>query len=121
MANWLGWIVDVKGAFLHGRFENNEKIFMKIPDGFQKHYPTHVVLQLIQTLYGLVQAAMQFWREVQAAMRVLTMARNCVNPCLFYKWIEGHLVLVLVWIDDFALFGPDHLIPPIKEELIKVF
>ena len=64
MANWLGWIVDVKGAFLHGRFENNEKIFMKIPDGFQKHYPTHVVLCLMRTLYGLVQAAMQFWREV---------------------------------------------------------
>jgi hypothetical protein len=34
MANWLAWIVDVEGAFLQGRFQNSELIFMKIPNGF---------------------------------------------------------------------------------------
>ena len=30
-------------------------------------------------------------------------------------------MLILVWIDDFTLYGPDHLIQPIKKELRKVF
>ena len=85
MANWLGWIVDVKGAFLHGTFKNNKEIYMKVPQGFEKHYPTYVMLHLMRTLYGLVQAAMAFWCEVRKAMRALTMARNYIHPCLFYK------------------------------------
>jgi hypothetical protein len=44
MANWLAWIVDVEGAFLQGGFQNGELIFMKIPNGFQKFYPSYVML-----------------------------------------------------------------------------
>ena len=35
MAGWVGHIVDVKGAFLHGEFENEEK---KISPRFQKDW-----------------------------------------------------------------------------------
>jgi hypothetical protein len=53
MANWPAWIVDVEGAFLQGRFQNDELIFMKIPNGFQKFYPSYFMLKLLRTLYGL--------------------------------------------------------------------
>ena len=32
-------LVDVNGAFLLGEFKPNEKIYMKIPWGFEKFYP----------------------------------------------------------------------------------
>jgi hypothetical protein len=51
MANWLAWIVDVEGAFLQGRFQNGELIFMKIPNGFQKFYPSYVMLKLLRVHY----------------------------------------------------------------------
>jgi hypothetical protein len=35
---------------------------MYIPEGFEKWYPSNVVLLLTKTLYGLKQAAMQFWK-----------------------------------------------------------
>jgi len=63
MAGWTAYIVDVKGAFLHGDFEDGEKIYMEVPKVFKKIYATIIVLLLLQTLYGLKQAAMAFWRN----------------------------------------------------------
>jgi hypothetical protein len=31
VAGWVAHIVDVKGAFLHGKFEKGEKVYMKVP------------------------------------------------------------------------------------------
>jgi hypothetical protein len=121
MANWLAWIVEVEGAFLQGRFQNGELIFMKIPNGFQNFYPSYVMLKLLRTLYGLAQAAIQFWRECRMAMDGMNLAKNAVDPCLFYLWIDGHLIVILLWVDDFAIFGPDELVPGIKNELQSLF
>ena len=31
VAGWVAHIVDVKRAFLHGKFEKGEKVYMKVP------------------------------------------------------------------------------------------
>jgi hypothetical protein len=121
MANRLAWIVDVEGAFLQGRFQNVEQIFMKIPDGFQKFYLSYVMLKLLRTLYGLAQSAIQFWRECRMAMDAMNMAKNAVDPCLFYQWADGQLIVILLWVDDFLILGPDELVPGVKEELLCPF
>ena len=36
IADWEGEILVIQGAFLHGLFEDNEQLFMKIPEGFEK-------------------------------------------------------------------------------------
>jgi hypothetical protein len=46
MADWQGQIVDMKGMFLHGEFEDGEVIYMKVPRGFEKLYPDDMVLKL---------------------------------------------------------------------------
>jgi hypothetical protein len=38
MANWTAQVVDVKGAFLHGKFENEKQIYTEVPKGFEKWY-----------------------------------------------------------------------------------
>jgi hypothetical protein len=92
---------------------------MKNPNGFQKFYPSYVMLKLLHTLYGLAQVAIQFWRECQMAMDVMNMAKNAVDPCLFYQWIVGQVIVILLWGDDFAIFGPDELVPGIKNESLS--
>ena len=62
MAGWSAYVVDVKGAFLHGEFEDGEEIYMKVPKGFERYYAKDVVLKLLKCIYGLKQAAMAFWR-----------------------------------------------------------
>eukprot|EP00957_Ditylum_brightwellii_P127878 9752006-Ditylum_brightwellii.AAC.1 len=64
MAGWIGRILDVKGAFLNRRFQNGEVLYMGVPQGFERFYPEDVLLLLLRTIYGLKQAAMQFWREL---------------------------------------------------------
>jgi hypothetical protein len=72
MANWIGKMIDVKGAFLHGEFDNNEVIYFYVPQGFEQFYdPSKYVLLLKKTAYGLKQAAMMFWRELLKAMRFM--------------------------------------------------
>ena len=35
MAGWYAEMMDVKGAFLHGDFEEKEKVYIEVPQGFE--------------------------------------------------------------------------------------
>jgi hypothetical protein len=95
MANWLGLIVDVKGTFLHGDFEDGEVIYMKVPHGFEKFYPDDVVLKLKKCIYGLKQAAMAFWHQLLLCMKSMGVACSTTDPCLYHKWGEEGLVPIV--------------------------
>jgi hypothetical protein len=56
----------VQGAFLCRNFKYGEDIYMKVPEGFKKFYPSNVLFILLQTIHGLKQAARAFWRELNS-------------------------------------------------------
>jgi hypothetical protein len=86
MAGWEFHVVDVQGAFLNGEFEDGEQIYMTVPDGFKRYYdPKKYVLLLRRTLYGLIQAALAFWRKLVLAFLQMQFKRSKADPCLFYK------------------------------------
>ncbi len=60
MTGWVAKVVDVKGAFLHGEFNNVKEIYMKVPQGWEGYNSNTAVLKLIKCIYGLKQAAMAF-------------------------------------------------------------
>ncbi len=60
LAGWVGTVVDVKGAFLHGEFHNGKEIYMKVPQGWKRYYSNMAVLKLLKCIYGLKQVAMAF-------------------------------------------------------------
>jgi hypothetical protein len=60
----IAHVVNVKGAFLHGKFKDGEKIYIKIPLGFEEFYDNNTVLLLKKYLYGLKQAVMAFYRKL---------------------------------------------------------
>ena len=62
---WIAKIVDKKGAFLHGELdEGTDRVYMAVPEVFEKHYDNQVVLLLLKTIYGLKNAAKAFWKEL---------------------------------------------------------
>ena len=69
MAIWYAEVLDVKGAFLIGLFEDGEKIYMRVPEGLEKHYAANMVLLLLKTIYGLKQAALAFWKQLLMAFK----------------------------------------------------
>ena len=88
MARWATYMLDVKGAFLLGEFEDGEKIFMDVPQGFEKYYEQYgnVVLLLLQTIYGTKQAAMAYWRQMLRAFKHMGgFKRSIIDPCVQYN------------------------------------
>jgi hypothetical protein len=123
MTGWIGYLVDVKGAFLLGEFENNEQIYTKIPQGFEKYWDPKVwVWLLLRTVYGTKQAAICFWRTLLKAMKYMGLARGAADPCMYWKYDEkkGYTIW-LSWIDDCLCLGPRENVIKSKTEFTKLF
>ena len=53
--------MDVKSAYLYGKLDNNENIYMKAPPGIDIGVKGGQVLKLKLALYGLKQAGRQWY------------------------------------------------------------
>ncbi len=73
---------------------------MKVPQGFEKHFPEGSVFLLKKCLYKLKQAAKAFWRQLLCAASAMGLKQSTVDPCLYYKWVDGGLFMMMSWIDD---------------------
>ena len=56
LADWMARMYDVKGAFLKGKFEDSEEIFMEVPQGIEHHYWGLAVPRILKPIYVLVKA-----------------------------------------------------------------
>ena len=117
MANYYAYIVDIKGAFLHG-----EIFYCKIPEGFREDYdPKEYCWLLERTAYGLKQAARSFWNKLLEAMKQLGFQRSLCDPCVYYKWTNRGLVLWISWIDDMLCIGHPDDVKENKEAFMHLF
>jgi Reverse transcriptase (RNA-dependent DNA polymerase) len=115
-------VVDVQGAFLHGDFDDGEVIYMKVPQGFERFYDMkQFVLRLLHTLYGLIQAAIAFWRKMVLAFAKIGFKRSKADPCVFYKWTPSGIVIWVIVVDDCAGSGPEHEVLKSKAQLMEIF
>merc|ERR1712224_243230 len=64
---------------------------------------------------------MAFYRETKAASEAMKLKRNKADNCLFYKWVNGYLVLMLVWVDDYLILGPPKIAQKLREEVNQLF
>jgi histone deacetylase 1/2 len=122
MAGWCGELLDIKGAFLHGDFEDGKNVYMEVPEGFDKYYdPMYYVLLLLQTIYGLKQSAMAFWRKLLMAFRDMKFKRSQADPCLYFAWTKKGLTLWISWIDDCLVVGSKGNVKRAKKKMIDRF
>jgi hypothetical protein len=105
LTTWKAQVIDVKGAFLKGRFTNGENLYLDIPQGFEKFYEKDRVLHLNRTIYGLKQAALAFWKELLQAFKNMGFRRSPADPCLHIKNTSNGLVIWILWVDNCLLLG----------------
>ena len=122
LAKMAGWVVDVNGAFLLGKFKPGDpEIFMNVPEGMTKWYQKYtypIVLRLKRCLYGTKQAAKYYYDDVVSKMKKMKCERSKADPCLFFKWDNLYgLVMWLTWIDDKLCIASQDIIEREKEEL----
>jgi hypothetical protein len=78
-------------------------------------------LLLTKTLYGLKQAAMQFWKEMTSALEYMKYERSKADPYLNFKWIDNRLQLRITWVDDCLIIGQKENVVKSKEQMKKLF
>jgi hypothetical protein len=91
----IAHVANIRGAFLHGKFDNGEMFYIKIPLGFEEFYDNDTVLLLKKCLYGLKQAAMAFYRRILAAATKIRLKHSSADPCLYYK-LEGERLVIMI-------------------------
>jgi Reverse transcriptase (RNA-dependent DNA polymerase) len=101
MWNLESIILNVETAFLHGELE--ETIFMQAPKGTQLK-PFQCV-QLDRALYGLVQAAQQFYIKFAKIMGDMGFTKSYADPCLFTRKTKLGLICMVVHVDDCYAIG----------------
>ena len=110
-------IVDVETAFLHGRLE--EEIYMECPKVLGEEKGK--ILLLTKSIYGLVQAARQFYKKWTMTLKSIGFKRSLADPCLFKK--EGPVYLG-TYVDDNYILGKEEdinkVIKDIEDKGLKV-
>ena len=93
--------MDVTTAFLNGTLK--EDIYMAQPVGFEEPGREHSVCHLKKSLYGLKQSPRR-WHEELSTHLVTAGFKQCrADPCVFYKWVQGQLTIISVYVDDLIL------------------
>ena len=120
---------DIETAFLYGDLE--EELWMEIPDGYiqflNETYPqnsysnmsakTHCLL-LTKAIYGLVQAARQWWKKFKEVLGTLFYFPSKADPCLFIKTDQlQNKSYIIIYVDDGGIFGTPEEIKNVLNKL----
>ena len=63
------------------------------------------VLHLHCAIYGLKQAALAWWKELESSMKRLGFKRTASDVGVFFAYIGKDLVIIIVYVDDAIFFG----------------
>jgi Reverse transcriptase (RNA-dependent DNA polymerase) len=92
--------MDMNGAFLLGNIEKGKELHMKIPQGFEKSYAEDDVWLLLKLYMELKQVAKAFWLVLLHTIKAIGFKQSGADPCLYYKWNNGMLTLIVSWVND---------------------
>ena len=102
-------------AYLYGKLD--EEIYMQQPEGFKVRGQENKVICLRHVLYGLKQAGLAWWKELDRSMADLGF--KCLNSDagLFCCYERGKLIIAVVYVDDAMFFGKDKQLVDKKKKL----
>ena len=117
-------VMDVETAFLYGDIE--EEIFMKSPVGMEEIDPgasPEDCYQLKKGIYGLCQAARQFWKKFVDTIKQESFGfQVCpADPCLLFKENELGICIIIMYVDDMLIIGRKEQIEDFATKIQEVF
>ena len=117
-------VMDVETAFLYGDIE--EEIFMKSPVGMEEIDPgssPEDCYQLKKGIYGLCQAARQFWKKFVETIKKepfgFTVSR--ADPCMLFKENNLGICIIIMYVDDMLIIWKKEQIQEFATMIQKEF
>ncbi|CAB4033849.1 Hypothetical predicted protein [Paramuricea clavata] len=115
--------MDVKSAYLHSKIE--EEIYLEQPEGFVKKASSgqKLVCKLNKSIYGLKQAAKNWYEALTSLLLKKGFKRSCNDYCLFVRKEEnGTFSYSSGWSSDIVVAGAtEEAINEIKSMLNENF
>ena len=117
-------VMDVETAFLYGDIE--EEIFMKSLVGMEEIDPgssPEDCYQLKKGIYGLCQAARQFWKKFVDTIKQESFGFQVspADPCMLFKENELGICIIIMYVDDMLIIGKKEQIEDFASKIQKVF
>lgn len=90
--------IDVKSALLNG--ELKEEVYLQHPPGFENlNFPNHCY-KLKKVVYDLIHAPRSWYETLSVFVVNSGYKRGVIDPTLFRRVNEKHLMLVQIYVDD---------------------
>jgi hypothetical protein len=70
-------------------------------------------------LYGTKQAVYYFFKTFTECVKNLAYTQSKSDPCLYFSWINGNMVVFVAWVDDVMVLGPPALVEQVKRNFEK--
>jgi hypothetical protein len=127
MAARNGWLVhqlDVKSAYLYGKLQDDETIYMAPPTGISlAGMKRGQVLRLILPIYGLKQAGRRWYTELRRALGSIELIRCEHDHAVFLRrHPNGEVSIIFVHVDDMSLIAPTAArMKELKERIKQIF
>jgi hypothetical protein len=94
-----------------------EEVYVEKPQGFETHDKQTHVCRLKKALYGLKQAPKAWYGRIGSFLMSLGFNKSKAYSNLYYKVVDGGLVILLLYVDDLFLTGDEKLIVECKRKL----
>jgi hypothetical protein len=112
--------MDVETAFLYGDLD--EEVYMRQPPGFEVKGKEGWVCRLRKGLYGLKQAARQWYLKLHGVLTDMGFLRSEADQGLYTIRWGGEVLHLAVYVDDFGLFANGtRIMLEVKSRLASAF
>ena len=95
-------VIDEKSAF--STTPNEKTVYLEFPDGMTNTPNKDFILRLNNSINGTKQAANDYYRlRAKKLLTSLNFKVSIYDPSFFWQWIDGQLIFILLWTDDYRL------------------
>ena len=120
LASAKGWVchtMDIKAAYLQGHKMERE-VYLRPPSEFDNGS----LWRLKKTVYGLCDAARQWYNRVRDQLIVMGATISSLDPALFsWKYNDATEGVMCIYVDDFLWAGTDRFAKTVIDKLYQVF
>ena len=91
---------DVANAFMQGTFIDGEELYVELPKVMRGPGDSRIICKLLRPLYGLKQAAQDFYNEVNTKVTKFGFVQSSVDACLWTYSRDGIDMYLIAHVDD---------------------